>query len=147
MFSSTIDVLLAYIKIELSRATPDTSASDLIFIKLILMILTFSSNLFTVNEKKNFHRDSLLYGTFRLFGSQNVYVELMWNYMMYRYGFIQTIKRFAAFIRIILNMIQLASNINESNEIHHQLADEIIEQTEHSLSLSVHVNVPLWGKT
>ncbi len=40
-------------------------------------------------------------------------------------------------------MLQLASNINENNEIHHQLADEIIEQTEHSLSLSVHVNVPL----
>jgi hypothetical protein len=143
MFSSAIGVLLAYIKIELSRATPDTSASDLIFIKLILMILTFSSNLFTVNEKKNFHEHNLLYGTFRLFGSQNVYVELMWNYMIYRYGFFQTVKRFAAFITIIPRMIQLASNINENNEIHHQLADEIIEQTEHSLSLSVHVNVPL----
>jgi hypothetical protein len=61
--------------------------------------------------------------------------------------FFQTVKRFAAFITIILRMLQLASNINENNEIHHQLADEIIEQTEHSLSLSVHVNVPLWGKT
>jgi hypothetical protein len=97
MFSSTIDVLLAYIKIELSRATPDTSASDLIFIKLILMKLTFSSNLFTVNEKKNFHEDNLLYGTFRLFGSQNVYVELMWNYMIYRYGFFPNCKTFCCF--------------------------------------------------
>jgi hypothetical protein len=40
-------------------------------------------------------------------------------------------------------MIELASNINDSNMIHHQLAHEIIEQTERSLSLNDHVNVPL----
>ena len=120
---------------------------DLTLIKLMLIILTFSSNLFAVNdEKNNFERDSLLRGTFRIFGSQNVYVELMWNYMTYRYGFNQSVRRFSTFIKIILKLIQLGSSINDSNEIHHQLADEIIEQTERSLSLNERQDVPLWGK-
>lgn len=120
---------------------------DLTFIKLMLITLTFSSNLFTVNEKKNMQKDSLLYGTFRILGSQNVYAELMWNYMIYRYGFYQSVQRFSCLIKTILSIIQLASNINESNKIHHQFANDIIEQTERSLAINNYVNVPLWGKT
>ena len=39
---------------------------DSTLIKLLLIILTFSSNCFAIIEHENIHQDSLLYGTFRL---------------------------------------------------------------------------------
>lgn len=119
---------------------------DLTLVKLMLITLTFSSNLFTISEDENLSNDSLLYGTFRLFGSQNVYAELIWHYMIYRYGLFESVKRFSALVKILLDSLRLASDINESNKIHHSLADEIIEQTERSLIISDLDNAPLWGK-
>jgi hypothetical protein len=120
---------------------------DLTLVKLMLITLTFSSNFFTIIEDENMYKDSLLYGTFRLLGSQNVYAELMWNYMIYRYGFSESVQRFAALIKIILDSLKLASDIYENNRTHHLFADEIMEQTERLLTISDQENVSLWGKT
>jgi hypothetical protein len=120
---------------------------DLTIIKLMLITLTFSSNLFTLTKDENMSRDSLLYGTFRLFGSQNVYVEILWKYMIYRYGFSESVKRFSVLIKLLLDMLQLASDINDSNSIHHTLADQLIEQTGRSLRIDDQENISLWGKT
>jgi hypothetical protein len=113
----------------------------------MLITLTFSSNLFTLTKDENMSRDSLLYGTFRLFGSQNVYVEILWKYMIYRYGFSESVKRFSVLIKLLLDMLQLASDINDSNSIHHTLADQLIEQTGRSLRIDDQENISLWGKT
>lgn len=56
---------------------------DLIIIKLILLIFTFPSNCYMVDKHKNMYDDSLLYGTFRLLSSQNLYVEILWKYIIY----------------------------------------------------------------
>ncbi len=44
--------------------------------KLMLLIIVFSSNCLVVNVHKNIRNDSLILGTFRLYGSQNIYVEI-----------------------------------------------------------------------
>ena len=61
----------------------------------MLIILTFSSNLSVLTFPNKLPSDTFLLGTFRLLGSQNVYVELLWQYMLYRYGYNQTVIRFA----------------------------------------------------
>lgn len=53
-----------------SQLDPDST-----LIKLMLVILTFSSNCLIMNVPKTIHNDKLLEGTFRLFGSQNVYAD------------------------------------------------------------------------
>jgi len=144
---NTILPLYGDINVQSTKRLSTQIDSDLTFIKLMYMTFIFSSNIFTITVNNMKHKDSLLYGTFRLFGSQNVYARLAWNYMMYRYGFNNSVKRFAALIKVILDAIKLASDINENNIIHHRLADENIGQTERSLSIHKHENVLLWGKT
>ncbi|CAF4446934.1 unnamed protein product [Rotaria sp. Silwood2] len=120
---------------------------DLTLVKLILMVLSFSSNCFAVNEDQNMKRDSLLMGTFRLFGSQNAYVEVMWKYMLYRYGYFESAKRFCELIKIMLDEITLSSTINDNNKVHNDLLNKITEETERSLIIDRCQDIPLWGKT
>ncbi|CAF0855630.1 unnamed protein product [Adineta steineri] len=119
---------------------------DSTLIKFMLIIVAFSSNSFLVDIDENIHNDSLLLGTFRLFGSQNVYVELLWKYMEYRYGYSETVIRFAGLVKHVLSMIKHAANIYISNEIHHDFVAEVVEKTNETLIKNQNELVPLWGK-
>jgi hypothetical protein len=114
--------------------------------KLMLIILTFSSNYFQLSDKDRAIKDGLLNGTFRLFGSQNFYAELLWNYMTYRYSFRDAVRRFNGMINIALDALKLASDIYHSNKIHRDFMDNIAEQYEHFLKLNGFEEAPLWGK-
>jgi hypothetical protein len=118
---------------------------DVTLVKLMLVTLTFSSNCFTITERNNETNDSLLYGTFRLFGSQNVYAEVLWRYMLYKYGFWEAVRRFDALIKIAIDSIKLSSDIYDSNQVHQDFTDEISELSERALKLNDSENVPLWG--
>jgi hypothetical protein len=120
---------------------------DLIIIKLTLFILAFSSNCYMVDEHENMHHDSLLHGTFRLFGSQNVYVEILWKYMTYRYDYYDASLRFARLIKHVLDLLYISGNAHRNNELHQSFVDEITVLTEQSLIITENEVVPLWGKT
>ena len=119
---------------------------DLTLIKLMLITLSFCSNCYMISEEDNLVRDSLLYGSFRLFGSQNVYAELLWRYMTYRYGFWEAARRFDALIKVALDALTLSSNIYNDNKVHQNFADEKAEASERLLILSNNAVEPLWGR-
>jgi len=120
---------------------------DSTLLKFILLIIAFSSNCFIVNIKDDVHNDSFFNGTFRLYGSQNVYVELLWNYMIDRYGFHETVLRFARLVIYILDIVKDASAVYITNEDHHNFVHDFIEQTKEELAISQNNMVPLWGRT
>ncbi|CAF4143197.1 unnamed protein product [Rotaria sordida] len=132
--------------VEYTRSLTMRLDPDPTLVKLIIMVLSFSSNCFTIHADQNMQRDSLLMGTFRLLGSQNAYVEIMWKYMLYRYGYFESAKRFCELIKIMLDEINMASNIYDNNKIHQNLANQIIEGTKRSLTFDGSENIPLWGK-
>jgi hypothetical protein len=119
---------------------------DLTLVKLMLITLTFSSNYFMINEEDHIIRDSLLNGTFRLFGSQNVYAEILWKYMTYRYGYWEAVRRFDSMIKVSLDALNLVSDIYDSNKTHRDFTENISEQCEHVLKLNGSEITPLWGK-
>jgi hypothetical protein len=120
---------------------------DLTITKLTLLILAFSSNCYRVSEHENMHHDSLLYGTFRLFGSQNVYVETLWKYLIYRYDYYDASLRFARLIKHMLDLLKISEKAQQNNELHQNFLDEITESTKQSLVINENQFVPLWGKT
>jgi hypothetical protein len=124
------------------RFDPDPTLS-----KIMLIILAFSSNCFTINYDNNMTRDSLLYGTFRLFGSQNVYAELLWRYMTYRYGYWEAARRFEALIKVAIDGMRLASDIYDSNKVHQDFTDVLSEKNEDIIKSNGPQNHPLWGKS
>ena len=120
---------------------------DLTLFKLMLVMITFSSNCSILHVHENMHNDSLIFGTFRLLGSQNVYVELLWKYMIYRYGYFDTILRFHKLVKQILDMMKHSATVYTSNEIHHDLIDNFVEKTKEKLIICQNEVIPLWGNT
>lgn len=75
---------------------------DSIIIKLMLIILAFSSNCYMVHQHENINNDCLLLGTYRILGSQNMYVEILWKYMIHR-----------------------SAEVSESNELHQDFVEKL----------------------
>lgn len=118
---------------------------DPIVIKLFLVILAFSSNCFPNTYRTTFETDRVLHGTHRLFDSQNVYLEVLWKYFIHRYNFFPTIERFSRLIQILVKMIDLFSEIYETNDLFKHFFTELIEQIERSPIINEQTIIPLWG--
>jgi hypothetical protein len=135
------DIMLLAKKVN-ERLDPDAT-----LIKLVLIIFAFSSDCLIINKHDNIERDSLLYGTFRLLGSQNVYVELLWKYMIYRYGYNDSILRFSRLIQMFLLQLTNMAIVHENNEVHQKMVADVIEKTKQSLIIDDIEESPLWGRT
>ncbi|CAF0983436.1 unnamed protein product [Adineta ricciae] len=120
---------------------------DSTLFQLLLIIIAFSSNCFIVDfDSSNILHDSFLFGTFRLFGSQNIYVELLWKYMNYRYGYNATIIRFSKLIGHVVNMLGYIAEVYTTHSVHRTFVDEVVEETKDILDVSQNQPVALWGK-
>jgi hypothetical protein len=124
----------------------DELDSDSTLVKLMLMVLIFSSHCFN-HDNGNIEHDRLLYGTFRLLGSQNVYLELLWKYMVYRYGYFESVPRFSRLIKTFLCVLKTVANIYTTNQTHQSMVDNIIEKIKQTLIMNENEQIPLWGKT
>jgi len=122
---------------------------DLIFIKLILLILAFSSNCYVVDRSTDDStlNDSFINGTFRLWGSQNVYIELFWKYLLYRYDYLNAAIRFARMIKNLLDLLTISAQAQSNHDVYQQFVDEVTVLTEQNLTLNENNVVALWGKT
>jgi hypothetical protein len=118
--------------------------SDSTLIKLMMIILTFSSNCSVLDLPRTKYNDTLLLGTFRLLGSQNVYVELLWKYMVYRYGDHQTVIRFAQLIKQVVDLIDHLIKVCMKVDIYNFNLDEMFE-TKRSFISNSSEYIPLWG--
>jgi hypothetical protein len=90
----------------------------------------------------NFVENAATPGGTRLFSNtshllqiQNVYVEMMFKYMLYRYGYNETALRFASLIKSCLDQNLMVSGDGYLKQ-HEQMVQKITEQTERSLILS-----------
>ena len=120
---------------------------DSTLFKLMLLIMAFSSNCLIVDVHKNFRNDGLIFGTFRLYGSQNVYIELLWKYMLYRYGYQETVIRFSNIVKCVLSKLKQVASLYINNAILHDYVDELTVKTRKALIINQNEPSPLWGKT
>jgi len=128
-------------KLIIKRLTYDSNV-----VKIMHIIFAFSTNCYTVNFDKNMNHDALLTGSFRLLGSQNVYTEILWKYMLYRYNYIEAALRFAGLVKHMLDLIILSADIYHDNIYHQKLVDDVVEQAKTVLTFSDIDETPLWGK-
>ena len=97
---------------------------DLITIKLMLLILAFSANCSIVDYEAHIDYDSLLTGTFRLWGSQNAYVIVLWKHMVCRYGYYKAACHFNQLIGISVSLIRSLGITCVKHESYHELVNE-----------------------
>jgi hypothetical protein len=105
-------------------------------VKIFLIIIAFSSNCFLVDKGENLQEDYLLSKTKVLFRYQNLYAELLWKYMLFRYGYLEAAGRFSGLIKQILDLIPLSIDAYIQNSTHHVMVDEITESTERKLNIN-----------
>ncbi|CAF0797302.1 unnamed protein product [Adineta ricciae] len=115
-------------------------------VKVMLIILAFSSNCSIIDSKNGKYNDSLLCGTHRLLGSQNSYTELLWKYMVYNYGYYVSAVRFTRLMAVCLNLIETSANIYMANRAYQALVNGIIENTKKLLISNQNEPISLWGK-
>jgi hypothetical protein len=121
--------------------------SDSTLVKLMLVILAFSSNCSVLTVPDNMHVDTLLLGTFRLLGSQNVYVELLWKYMIYRYGYHETVIRFSYLIKQVLDLMDHMTKSCMKFKTYQIRLDDFFNENKPLLITSPNEHIPLWGNT
>lgn len=121
--------------------------ADPTVMKLLLVALAFSSNCSVMENRSTTEQDSLLFGTFRLLGSQNVYVELIWKYLLHSYGQNEAIQRLLKLIHSLLDILQLANDLYATNSTFEQFLRTRLEQEDQATSNSNEkTSIPLWGK-
>ena len=106
---------------------------DSSLVKLIHIVFAFSTNCFTVKYDPWMERDAFLHGSLRLLRSQNVYVEILWKYMVYRYGHEGSVHRFTALVKHMLDLINLSTEIYGDNPHHQILVDDLVEAAQITL--------------
>ncbi|CAF0905658.1 unnamed protein product [Rotaria sordida] len=119
---------------------------DPTLLKILFVALAFSSNCYMIHNRGNISKDSLLLGTFRLLGSQNVYVELVWKYLMHTYGYDGSVQTFSKLIKRLLDTLKFSIDMYKNNRFHQTFIDDIIQQNETSSIVDEKAIVPLWGK-
>ena len=119
---------------------------DRITIKLMLLILAFSSNCSIVNYEAQIDYDSLLTGTFRLWGSQNAYVIILWKHMVCRYGYYKAACHFSQLIGISIDLIRSLAITSVNHETYHELVKKFHWNNEQWLLTNQCEQVHLWGR-
>ncbi|CAF4157808.1 unnamed protein product [Rotaria sordida] len=76
--------------------------------------------------------NSIFFNTKRLFDIQNTYIEIMFKYMIYRFGYNEASLRFAALIKSFLDQSKCILKAAEV-ESHDQLIQTIVKDTETAL--------------
>jgi hypothetical protein len=118
---------------------------DSTLVKLMLVIHAFSASCLIVDAPRSKQNDTLLLGTFRLLGSQNVYAELVWKYMIYRYGYREAVNRFASLVKQMLDMSSHLVDCYSSIEVCREFVDEAVDENKHLMSKNSNGYVPVWG--
>ncbi len=77
--------------------------------------------------------DSVFFQTKRLFDIQNIYVEIMFKYMIYQFGYIEASLRFAALIKSLLDQNMCIFRAREV-QAHDQLMQTLVKETETALT-------------
>jgi hypothetical protein len=68
------------------------------------------------------------------FQIQNEYVTAFWKYLVYLYGFDQSVLRFSSLVKCILNVLYVAEVVS-NNVTHNQMIDSVVTETERSLTI------------
>jgi hypothetical protein len=107
----------------------DTFDSDIVFVKLILTIMAFSTTNYTVYTNTP---PLILNDIKTILHFQDIYIELAWKYLVYRYNHEQAVKCFCNLIRCLFNINSTIVEVNRIQE-YTNMIDTVVEQTKELL--------------
>jgi hypothetical protein len=102
--------------------------------KIFLFIMTYSSNSSIVTL--NLHEPiSDIRNSLALIHLQDIYVTILWKYLVYLYGYEQAVSRMCSLVKNILDILHMLETM-PVNEKHQQMVETIAEETEKLLVIT-----------
>ena len=125
-FCSAAEVIFGSETLAASKRTSDLIDLDIIFVKLTLAIVLFSTLDYTVYMNTVPVNLQNLQAVLRI---QDTYTELAWRYLIYKYDFSYAVRCFSKIIRCIFNLNDALVEVAARAE-YKILVDGLIKQTE-----------------
>ncbi|CAF2764794.1 unnamed protein product [Rotaria sp. Silwood2] len=100
-------------------------------IKIFIFILAFSSSC-SIIKYDNEGDISIMSSPINLISIENVYVTVLWKYLVYLYGFKEAALRFTRLVKSVLDLISILNQAPQI-ETRHRMVDTIIKETERTL--------------
>ncbi|CAF2798919.1 unnamed protein product [Rotaria sp. Silwood2] len=100
-------------------------------IKIMLFVLIFSSNCSMVvfNDQEDINTMS---SSIELIHIQDIYVTMLWKYLIYLYGHNEAVKRFSSLVKTVLDMLGGVEELSKNVTLH-KMIDRIVTHTERAL--------------
>jgi len=130
-FYNSLEIIFNQTAVAFSKRTINQLDPDDTFLKIIFAIMAFSTTNCTIYTKLD---PINLTDIKKVLSIQNVYVELAWRYILYKYGHHQAVIRFSNLIRCLLFLNRSIAEAHESKQFA-EMIDTVIEQTEQILCL------------
>ena len=102
-----------------------------ILFKVILFVMIFSSNCSIVTEDVPLDID-IIFELKHVLDLQDLYVTLLWKYLVYQYGYTEAVLRYASLIKTILDFLQIIETMVHS-ELYQQMLKKIIIESQNLL--------------
>ena len=103
---------------------------DPVVMKLILAVMAFSTLTYAFYSNSKAENLTNIKQVLRI---QDSYIDLLWRYLNFKYSFVQAVLRLNHLMRCIFSIHQALAKAVEV-QWYNRVVDNIIEQTEHSLS-------------
>lgn len=100
-------------------------------IKIMLFIILFSSNYSIVTHEHSSGTQNIL-NSIILIKFQDLFADLLWKYLIYQYGFRETVLRYSSLIKTVLDNLYIVEEFAEC-EVYQQMLDMIVLQTDRLL--------------
>jgi hypothetical protein len=128
-FYKSSEILLGSSALTSAKRTIDLVDSDITFVKLALSILAFSTISYTVYENTIPINLTNVNSIIRV---QDMYIEIAWRYLLYKYGHIQAVLCFSKLIQWIFSINLTIVKVDRYKDLR-AIMDYVVEQTEQTL--------------
>jgi hypothetical protein len=104
---------------------------NMTLIKLMIFVIAFSSNssiiMFDSSDDIGTMSTSI-----DLIHIQDIYVTILWKYLVYQYGFVEAVLRYSSLIKTVVDMSSPVEEIRKT-EMYEKMIGTTLKQIEHSL--------------
>jgi hypothetical protein len=102
---------------------------------MMLIILAFSSNCSIVlSDHRYYLTNTSTTNSISLIRVQDIFIVILWKYLVYQYGFIEAVRRFDSLVKYHLDILNQINDVNSKQ--HLEMIDTLIVETTNSLTLN-----------
>lgn len=107
--------------------------SDCALMKIILMLLAFSTNcgMVTFNASQI---NSIVGNSISIMNIQNTIASICWKYLLYQYGFVIAVHKFSSHIKYLLDVLK--GSYEQENSQNAQTVNQIVNDTKRTLIIN-----------